>query len=136
MNDIALTLTRHAQWPDVTCGILTLPTGQAFYTLERPWRNNKVDLSCIPTGRYTCKRYNSPTHGPTFMVMGVPGRTLILFHVANFVHELKGCIALGLRRGIDNSIPCVRESGPAIVQFKKALEGGDEFQLVITGATL
>ena len=136
MDKIKLRLTRRALWSDVTCGEITLPTGQNLYTLERPWLNNEPFVSCIPDGEYTCARFNSPNHGPTFQVMGVPDRTLILFHVANFVHELQGCIALGDRRGVDSAIPCVWGSRLAIAQFENTLIGVDKFTLEIVSGVI
>jgi len=62
-------------------------------TIERPWLDNKVNVSCIPAGQYKIRLVNSPKFGRTFKVCDVKGRTHILFHKANKASELHGCIA-------------------------------------------
>ena len=63
------------------------------YTIERPWLQNKVNVSCIPAGTYTIKPVKSPKFGNTYQVADVIGRTHILIHKANKPSELHGCIA-------------------------------------------
>lgn len=79
-----------------TLGVLLLD-GQLFcYTLELPWRSNQKNISCIPTGQYRCRRYDSPQFGPVFGVQDVPGRSdIILGHVGNEHYDTTGCILLG-----------------------------------------
>ena len=82
-----------------TQGYLTIWNGnslKAFHTLELPWRDNKQDISCIPAGVYDWKKWISPTKGLVIEVLRVPNRDKILIHVANFVRELRGCIAPGI----------------------------------------
>lgn len=86
-------LERYAYMPGVTLGRLVIG-GFSCYTLERPWYSNKPEESCIPEGFYTVNRTDSPTYGITYEIV-VPDRTHILFHPANWVHQLKGCIAPG-----------------------------------------
>ena len=62
-------------------------------TIERPWLQNKVNISCIPGGIYDIKPVKSPKFGETFKVCDVVGRTHILIHKANRPSELQGCIA-------------------------------------------
>ncbi len=61
-------------------------------TLERPWLKNKVNVSCIPGGFYTIRPVKSPKFGDTFEVCNVLGRTHILIHKGNHIHETQGCI--------------------------------------------
>ncbi len=71
-------------------------------TLERPNLHNQRDnpateeneSSCIPEGIYICKKYSSEKYPDTWEITGVPGRKAILFHTANYVSQLKGCIAI------------------------------------------
>ena len=63
------------------------------HTIERPWLQNRVNVSCIPAGTYDLKPVNSPKFGLTFEVESVIGRTHILIHKANKASELQGCIA-------------------------------------------
>lgn len=65
-------------------------------TLERPWLNNKPDVSCIPKGIYTCKyTFSLGNLGWTYALQNVPNRSGIRIHVANFYLDLEGCIGLG-----------------------------------------
>lgn len=81
--------------PNVTLGLLTFDDFEVF-TCERPWEDNKPYVSCIPEGDYNLVRHDSPKFGDrVWMVHNVPDRTFILFHVANWPHQLQGCIAPG-----------------------------------------
>lgn len=108
-----------------TNGILTMPSGREFYTLECPWRNNRPFESCIPDGAYLIEPWHSPTHGDCYIVSGgtvgkTEGvRTYILFHAANKVRQLQGCIALGLGVRGDN----LTNSAAAIKLFLDELNG-------------
>lgn len=76
-------------------------------TLELPWRDNKPQKSCIPTGNYICRLKKSPKFGLIYEITNVPGRANCLIHPANlagdvdlgWTTELHGCIAPCLRRG-------------------------------------
>lgn len=98
-----LHLHRDYTTPQVTHGILKLvdPAGKILFecfSLELPWRNNEVERSCIPTGTYTLLHRTSPRFGKHLHVTNVPGRSFILIHPANYVSQLRGCIAPGLFR--------------------------------------
>lgn len=67
----------------------------ACLTLELPWRDNKRRVSCIPAGTYRAVRHISPKFGQSLHILDVPGRSEILIHPANYVHQLLGCIAVG-----------------------------------------
>lgn len=77
-----------------------------FKTLELPWMDNKRNISCIPTGKYSCKFTYSP-HFKTemYLICNVPDRSGIRIHSANYAgdiskgykRDLLGCIALGTR---------------------------------------
>lgn len=102
-------------------------------TLELPWKNNYAEISCIPAGKYICKRVNSPRHGNTFEVTGVPSRTHILFHGANLISDLLGCIGVAEfyhnfsgKAGVANPT-----KGAAMQEFLQLTEGRDEFELEI-----
>lgn len=90
-----------------TDGVLVMPSGREFYTLEQAWRNNRPFESCIPDGAYLIEPHVSPNHGDCYIVSGgsvskSPSpkhpRNFILFHPANKVEQLQGCIALGMDR--------------------------------------
>ena len=76
---------------DRTNGILTLPDGTDYPTLERPYQDNQPNISCIPAGHYKFKR---DTHGrfQWFRVLDVPDRTHIEFHQGTKPEHSAGCI--------------------------------------------
>lgn len=65
-------------------------------SLELPWRNNKPNISCIPQGKYKVVKRRSPKYDDHFHIQGVENRSYILIHPANFVYQLRGCIAVGM----------------------------------------
>jgi hypothetical protein len=65
------------------------------FTLELPWRNNERSISSIPEGRYPLIPRFSDRFKNHLHILNVPGRDLILIHEANFVNQLRGCIAVG-----------------------------------------
>lgn len=121
-------LTRFAYSPFGTLGRLDLD-GDILWTVERQWENNRPNVSCIPEGVYRCKRYNSAKYPDHWEVTGVPGRTKILIHSANWPGELAGCIAPGLNLGRDHS---VQQSRSALRRFMEFTRGLDEFDLHVT----
>lgn len=69
-------------------------------SLELPDLNNETDISCIPKGRYLCKKRFSDKYGWHYLVCEqdgahVTGRTWVLIHFGNYYHNTKGCILLG-----------------------------------------
>ena len=79
--------------PKATHGILTYRQRFVSYVLELPWLENQPLISCIPEGLYTLKKRYSFKFREHLHVREVPGRTHILFHAANRVSELQGCLA-------------------------------------------
>lgn len=79
------------------CTIGRLECGDfSCVTLELPWRENQVNISCIPAGEYRYKLRFSP--GKQYYVLelqDVPGRTYIQVHIGNFTHQIQGCILPG-----------------------------------------
>ena len=120
-----------------TSGVLTMPSGREFYTLEQAWRNNKPFESCIPDGAYLIEPYDSPKFGPVYIVSGgtvskfptpKQHRWGILLHPANRVGELQGCIALGMSTSGDN----LTNSKLAHTLFLEEL-AGNSAMLFVTG---
>ena len=65
-------------------------------TLELSWKDNKSQISCIPTGVYHVKKtYSNTFQKELFQVMNVPGRDGIRIHAGNYVSQIKGCILPG-----------------------------------------
>lgn len=94
------TLIRKPSTDEGTPGLLQFGD-KMLYSMELPWRDNEPGKSCIPTGTYRAEVYESPRHGRVYMLQGVPGRSDIEIHAANFAGdkslgwacELLGCIA-------------------------------------------
>lgn len=65
-----------------------------IYTLEPPWRDNKVDISCIPEGLYKVIR---DKHGRFhyYRFEYVPGRAHIEMHQGIKPNNSDGCILFG-----------------------------------------
>lgn len=93
-------------------------------SLELPWQNNAQGVSCIPAGSYRLAFVPSPRYGrKMWRVLDVPKRTGVLIHTANFVRQLRGCIAPGVELGDidgDGKIDAKR-SGPAMEKLLAAL---------------
>lgn len=93
--------------------------GQDFVceTVERP---KTGDHPCIPEGWYIARRYNSPANKRiVWQLEEVPNRTNIQLHIANWPHELKGCIAPGkdIQSNPQTGEPGVIKSGQAFEEF-------------------
>ena len=101
-----------------------------WWTIERPWLDNQLRISCIPVDMYEVKRHVSPSKGLCWSVEDVIGRTHILIHVANWSHELMGCIAPGLN--INSSESMVASSRKALNEMLDTLP--DQWELEIVNA--
>ena len=86
-------LQRLSSPSDRTNGIWTLPDGELIRTLERPWLDNQVSVSCIPAGIYKFRR---DTHGrfQWFRILDVPNRTDIELHEGTKPSHSEGCILM------------------------------------------
>lgn len=100
-----------------------------LFTLENPWLDNQPMISCIPAGKYICRRVESPTYGSTFEVADVEGRTHILFHWGNYPKNTQGCVLVGQSKAED--VPAVWRSRAAHAEFLKMTEAVDEFSFSI-----
>lgn len=118
-------LIRNQRFKSCTRGILVLPNGEILYTLERPWLDNRSNVSCIPTGKYTCKWHKSPTFGWVYKLSNVTGRTFILFHSGNIARNTKGCILIGSRLGYLGKHLAVLSSKPAVRKFFNLMDKQD-----------
>lgn len=120
-----------------TFGKISL-AGVSFATGELPWRDvdgdqvSDLDTSCIPCGIYPAKVTWSPRfQRDLYELAGVPGRSSIRIHPANFMgdkakgfrSDLQGCIALGRKLGRIDGQAAVLDSRGAIHDFMQLLNG-------------
>ncbi len=116
-----------------TFGVLLLDGMPIGVTGERPWENNERNISCIPPGQYLCQRVKAPKHGDTFEIIGVPGRSAILFHKGNLpLEHSQGCVLVAEQFEPLNGVPAVLASGKGYGEFMGKLDGINTFPLVIT----
>jgi len=114
-----------------TFGVLLYGGTPFAVALEREWKDNQPNISCIPAGVYTCKRITSPTFGNTFEVMNVPRRSHILFHKGNLQEDSQGCILVGEQYGNLWGNPGVLASRTGFLGFLRLFADVDFFQLTI-----
>ncbi len=108
-----LQLVRYCYGPNQVNGLLKF--GQNFelgvWTVEKPWRDNQIFVSCVPDGSYPLVAFDSPDHPDCWVLTPVPNRNGILIHVGNTVDDVSGCIAIGLDH-----------HGSGVISSRKALK--------------
>jgi hypothetical protein len=118
------------EWTEAcTRGALIIDGHYVCMTLELPWRENNPNVSCIPTGVYTCRRIVSPHFGETFEITGVPRRSHILFHAGNKPEDTEGCVLTG--QALPPMTAAIRDSKRAHATLMQVLAGVDEFLLEV-----
>ena len=132
-------ITRHKQDTTQTLGICSVIIGNiplfSSICLERGWRNNEQNVSCIPLGEYeVVLEYSPKFETMLWEIKGVIDRSECKFHTANYWHDLNGCIALGSEVGDINSdgYNDVLHSGDTMKSFHKALHRYKKAILIIT----
>lgn len=128
-------ILRFEDGKDGTYGGLLVNGETCCFSLELPWNSNLKGNSCIPEGEYWCVMrknwFNAAKYGYTYEVMNVPDRDAILFHPANLIRELKGCIAIGSYIGELDGVRGVLRSGAAFLRFKHLIGKEERFRLRI-----
>jgi hypothetical protein len=117
-----------------TFGILFSEGIPFALTLENTWLNNVRNVSCIPIGKYVCKRFNSTKFGNTFQILGVPKRgngEAIIFHKGNLDDDTRGCILIGEQFELLNGEPAILRSGKGFAEFMEKNKHVNEFDLII-----
>jgi hypothetical protein len=149
-----LVLRRDYRADDCTLGVLSFSTAAEDYvaqTMERPWipmpgsRGGLSGKSCMPEGVYRLERHSSEAHPNTWALVNPDldvvhyeprddrnKRCLVLIHVANYARELRGCIAPGFGRTVDDQgVHMVTSSKRAMIELKRLLPWNDEHTLEI-----
>lgn len=134
---LALTLTRDELQPFHYCtfGRLDVAGLDLFETIELPWLPASsapcglIGHSCIAKGTYKLEHRFTEARREHFIISNpelgiyryeadipahIYGRCLVLIHVANWAHELAGCIAPGENRDIGTAEACVTSSAVAL----------------------
>ena len=125
-----VTIERFAYLEKGTVGKLTIDDWSC-YTIERPWLNNKPNISCIPEGHYKCQPFTGTKFKDVVQIMDVPDRSFILFHVANYPRDIQGCIGVGNSFDINDLSPMVYNSRVTLADF--FVSAGKSFDLEIKG---
>lgn len=128
---------RHGYLPEMTLGWLVYGDLR-LATIEPPWipvqehRGGKPSESCVPDGRYELEPHE--TEGfPNVWALVNPdldvhhwwapvGRYAILIHQGNWVRDVVGCIAVGLRHGELGGQRAVLDSADAMELLRDALQ--------------
>lgn len=117
---------------DGTFGTLYIDDWPVCVTLELPWKNNEPQVSCIPTLQTVAHRVESPKFGNTFEIV-VPDRTHILFHGANKIQDLLGCVGLAeFYHNFDGQAGVANPyKGAAMIEFHQLTKSVDKFDVHI-----
>ena len=101
-----LNLIRYQFSPNATIGKLSIDGVFLCYTLERVADGKNIEnQSAINEGTYeVVKRWSSHMKCDVLGLCGVPGRSDIEIHIANFPSQLLGCIAVGMQATRDSLI--------------------------------
>lgn len=126
-----------------TQGFMSFP-GALLATIEQEWREDpsrpggESNNSCVPAGTY--KLIPHVHHGKDVVALvneelGVyyleddmpaeGGRFLILLHIANWSHDVVGCIGPGLWKTDSYQGPMVKSSSDAMKDIMAHINGGD-----------
>jgi len=98
--------------------------------MEKPWRDNQKNISCIPEGNYWCKPHDGK-HKETWVVMDVPDRNGIVFHIGNTERDTGGCILPGTTIGNLGGLRAVLGSGIAMEKLRSYIGLSTGFDLTI-----
>lgn len=101
---------------DCTIGRLWCGSFQCF-TLELPYLNNSVNISCIPAGVYDYEKRISPKNGHVIELKNVPSRSYIQIHAGNYTRQIQGCVLVGDSIGFLDS-----DTIPDVLHSKATLE--------------
>ena len=102
-------------------------------TLENPYLDNQRNISCIPAGEYPVRlrvaRESATKDYLHLLVMDVPNRDLILFHIGNKSSDTRGCVLVGI--GTEQDL--VKNSTLAMELLMKEIVnlGGTNINLII-----
>lgn len=128
-----------------TQGFMTWP-GSTLCTIEQEWRpdpnreGGESNNSCVPSGKYQLIPHTRPSDdvevvalvnedlGVYYLEEDLPpegGRFLILMHIANWSHNVVGCIGPGVGKADSDQGPMVASSRAAMNKLMDYIDGDD-----------
>ena len=119
-------LERFAYTPDGTFGMIMI-NGFKCYTVERPWLDNRPNVSCIPEGSYYMRlgKYNRGDYA-AYEILNVPERSDIKIHIGNTIDDVIGCVATGYTLGYLYDKWAVTDSRWSFIDFLTVMDGCEE----------
>jgi len=129
-----ITLTRSTYRADCTLGVIACNHDLLCFTLENPWLDNKINISCIPEGNYRCEPHEGARHKETWMVTNVDNRSGIVIHVGNTESDTKGCILPGSVISSKKGKRAVLGSRLALEKLRNYIGISNGFDLIIKSA--
>lgn len=127
-------VNRDLMQSDQSLGICYVDSTYVGQSLERGWKDNKNNISCIPEGTYKLVlEYSNRFKKDLWEIKGVPNRAECKFHSANYGFQLNGCIALGEKRVDMNKDGYLDVTSSVLTmnKFHKLLQGEKEAILVV-----
>ena len=125
-----MTITRQAMDSSATLSRLVIDDHE-FWGIEKPWRNNRSMVSCIPIGHYALVPYKSPRYGRTWAFVGgsvsakksrSAQRFACRIPKGIFGKDVKGCVAIGSAPGKGKQL-AVTSSTLAFDRLTDMMEG-------------
>lgn len=114
-----------------TFGNLIICSQVFCVTLELPDLLNEQNVSSIPAQQYQCIKIRSPQFGETFEIIGVLGRSHVLFHAGNVIKHTEGCVILGQYFGKLHGDRAVLNSGKTFRKLMEIMKDVKTFQLTV-----
>lgn len=96
---------------------------QFGYNIELPYLDNRVNVSCIPSGIYTFQKIVRSNGNEAIEILNVPNRTHILAHSGNYMKDTQGCILPNISYSYtrESKTPYGITSKPQVKQLLRAL---------------
>lgn len=99
-------------------------------TLENPWIRNIIKISCIPEGKYQCKKFTGKKYKDVWIINDVNRRSYILIHNGNLEKHTQGCVLVGSNWGFLQDELAVLNSRKTLDKLRSILP--NEFELEIS----
>ena len=123
-------LARVTQGENETFGVLLKDDKPLCVTIEDPWKDNQVGISCIPAGTYSVSPHNGRKYRNVWILTNVANRSAILIHAGNTTDDTRGCILVGQYFGELDDKPAVLNSRKVLNWLRKTLP--EHFDLKVT----